>query len=596
MIWNICFILSVIILIGSVFWARGWIFKPEEGPPPRPFYTIFAGVLIAVFVGMIPVFINILSEESGAGIKLILFDAIQTLQVFTGDAGYDPILDNITEAATGISKIYSTYMSCLFFAAPVLTFGFLVSLFKNVFTGVRYRIHYFGDVFIFSALTEKSLVLARSIRKKNSKAILVFTNVEEDEPDIDTKDLDAAKEIKALITPKDILSMKFGKHSSSAEMTFFLISEDKNTNLIKSLKIIDRYKNRKNTNLYVFSTGREDELFLSNANRGEIKVRRINSVRSLIYRFLYDEGDRLFERAVAGKDGQKEIHAVILGFDQRGKECLKALTWYGQMDGYSISIDAYDRDELAEDRFAALCPDLLSEEFNGKLIPGENRYSIRIHSGTEIGSKSFVESIRSLENCTFAFVSLGDDAENIKQATSLRVLCERAGWKPIIKAVLSDSEAREVLAGAKNYRGQAYEIEPIGDIESMYSQENLMGTELERLALERHLKWGKEEEFWQYEYNYRSSVATAIHMKARISCGIPGAGKKEEELTDTEKIILEKLEHRRWNAYMRSEGYIYSGSRDKASRNDLAKMHHDLVPFDQLSKEEKEIDRRVGSL
>lgn len=596
MIWNSCFILSVLILLLSILYSRGLIFKRKEGRLLSSFYTIFAGVLIAVFVGLIPVFINILSEEGRVGVKLILFDAIQTLQVFTGDAGYDPILDNINSAATGISNIYSTYMSCLFFAAPVLTFGFLISLFKNVFTGLRYRLHYLGDVYVFSALNEKSLVLARTIRSKNKKAILVFTNVDNDEAGNDNDLIDEAKRSKVLLTHKDILSMDFQKHSSSAEMAFFLISENENDNVVKSLKLLEKYRERKNTDLYVFSTGEEGELFLANAPKGEIKVRRINSVRSLVYKLLYDEGERIFASAIPSEDGLKEIHAVILGLGQHGTECLKALTWYGQMDGYKITIDAYDQDEMAEEHLAALCPELLSPDFNGKDLPGESRYTINIHSGTDLESKSFTDSFNSLKNCTFVFISSGDDAENIKQAAHIRMLCERKGWQPVIKTRIANPEAKEALTGATNYRGQSYAIEPIGDIESMYSQEILMGTELEKLALERHLKWGKEEEFWQYEYNYRSSMATAIHMKARIFCGIPGAGKKEADLTDAEKEILEQLEHRRWNAYMRSEGYVYSGSRDKSSRNDLAKMHHDLVPFDQLPETEKEKDKKVGSL
>lgn len=40
---------------------------------------------------------------------------------------------------------------------------------------------------------------------------------------------------------------------------------------------------------------------------------------------------------------------------------------------------------------------------------------------------------------------------------------------------------------------------------------------------------------------------------------------------------MRKLEHRGWNAYMRSEGYRYG-----EKRNDLAKLHHCLVPFDAL--------------
>ena len=123
----------------------------------------------------------------------------------------------------------------------------------------------------------------------------------------------------------------------------------------------------------------------------------------------------------------------------------------------------------------------------------------------------------------------------------------------------------------------------------------IIDSELEEDALRIHMKWGKEEEFWTYEYNYRSSMASAIHMKARIACKIPGADKMEKDLTEEERDIIEVLEHRRWNAYMRAEGYVFSGSKEKSSRNDLGKMHHDLVDFSSLSEEEKRKDSKVGT-
>ena len=42
------------------------------------------------------------------------------------------------------------------------------------------------------------------------------------------------------------------------------------------------------------------------------------------------------------------------------------------------------------------------------------------------------------------------------------------------------------------------------------------------------------------------------------------------------------MEHKRWNAYVRSEGFVKSAKRDK-----LAKTHHLLVPFKELPYEEQ---------
>ena len=173
---------------------------------------------------------------------------------------------------------------------------------------------------------------------------------------------------------------------------------------------------------------------------------------------------------------------------------------------------------------------------------------------------------------------------------------ERINVHPIIQTIVNNTLQKNSLMGLKNYSGQDYDIDYLGDVESIYCKKVIMNSELEQKALKQHLKWGKEKEFWEYEYNYRSSLATTMHLKARIICGIQGANKKTDQLTDEEKVIIEKLEHRRWNAYMRSEGYVYSGSLDKESRNNLAKTHHNLVPYDLLNDEDKKKDSDIGTI
>lgn len=596
MIWNTCFVISIAFLVLSILCA---IYTGKHYRSSRfltPFHTLLAGVFLAVFFAMVPVFVGMLEKEDGYVLKLCIFDVLQTLQVFTVNVGGDFILDHINSSATAISGVYSIYVSLLFFAAPVFTVGFIISLLKNVLAEISFRVHYRGDVYAFSDMNEKSLILAKSIRHSHKNAVIIFTNVDREAEDSLGEYIDEAKQLKAIVFRKDINAIDFMKHSKSAELTFLLIGEKESENLLQSLKILEMYNRRKNTHVFVFSSGVEGELLLSNAPKGDVKVRRVNEIRSLIYRFLYDEGDVLFKSAVKSAGVPKTINAVVLGLGKYGSEMVKALSWYCQMDGYSVRIYGFDADESAEEKFSALCPELMSEKYNGSYIPGEGDYAIRIYSGVNASTKTFAELFTEIPDVSFVFVCLGNDAENITQAANIRMLSERKGDKPVIKTIISSVEEKNALIGTTNYRGQAYGIDPIGDLETLSSEEILLGSELEHLALERHLKWGQEEEFWQYEYNYRSSMASAIHMKARIACGIPGADKKEEDLTPEERTVIEPLEHRRWNTYMRSEGYVYSGSPDKSSRNDLAKMHHDLVAFASLTEEEKRKDSSVGTL
>ena len=595
MMWNTCFIISISFLVLTIACVVNISRHYKVGRILTPFNTLFAGVFLAVFAGMVPVFATMLERESGFLFKLCIYDILQTVQVFTINVGADFILDNINSDATAISGVYSTYMTFLFIAAPILTIGFIISLFKNALAEIKYRLHYHGEVYAFSELNQKSLILAQSIRHRHKNAVIVFTDVDRDAGDTISEYIESAEQINAILFRKDITTVDFKRHSKNALLTFLLMGDSERDNLLQSLKILEMYSHRENTNLFIFSTGLEGELLLSNTPRGEIKVRRINEVRSLVYKFLYDEGEVLFNSAIV-ESGKKNITAVVVGLGEYGMEIMKALSWYCQMDGYSINIYGFDADENAEEKFAALCPELMSEEYNGIHIPGESDYTIHIFSGIDVRTKTFADLYMKISGVSFVFVSLGNDADNINQAANIRMLSERAGNHPVIKTIVRNTEEKNALAGATNYRGQQYGIEAIGDLETSYSEEILLGSELEHLALERHLKWGQEEEFWQYEYNYRSSMASAIHMKARIACGIPGADKKEDELTPAERDIIEPLEHRRWNTYMRSEGYIYSGSPEKSSRNDLAKLHQDLVDFESLAEEDKRKDSSVGTL
>jgi hypothetical protein len=94
-----------------------------------------------------------------------------------------------------------------------------------------------------------------------------------------------------------------------------------------------------------------------------------------------------------------------------------------------------------------------------------------------------------------------------------------------------------------------------------------------------------EESFWNNDYNYRSSIASALHFQFKKALNIPGIKKDPDKRTEDERTFCAIMEHQRWNAYVRSEGYVKADSRDK-----LVKTHHLLVPFDELPYSEQRKD------
>lgn len=600
MVWILCLSLSLAMLAAAVVSAV--LIAKRKYKPDRvlsPYYVLFGGVCLSVFLALLPVYHTTLALSSARGWKTILFALHNMFQVFSLDADRSVITDArkaLEDCGSGLSGIYTVYLSVVYVCGPVLTFGFLASLLKNFSALFRYILHFRSEVYAFSDLNERSLALAGDIREHHPKAALVFTGVSFSSEQSASGLVEQAKGLRAICFKKGILSVSFDHHDREAPITFFTIGEDEALNAEQGLKLIERFRGRANTKLLVFSKGVEGELLLAQADKGLMKVYRINDIRSRINQMLYTEGEEIFKSAKAQADGKRKIGAVIVGLGKFGTEMLKALSWFCQMDGYTLEIDAFELDPGAEDRLSAAAPDLLSAEYNGRQVPGEAEYIIRIHSGIDVRSRAFYDAVRELESTTFVFIALGADRENLQAALSLRAIYERMKINPLIQAVIFNTAQNAALNKITNYSQQPYNIRFFGDIGTSYSEAVILNSRLEADALQRHLKWGKEEEFWNYEYNYNSSVATAIHIKTRIALERADGLPPDEPMTPERIETLACLEHRRWNAYMRSEGYVYSGSREISSRNNLAKMHNSLVSYYALTEEERAKDRRIVKL
>ena len=567
----------------------------------------------------------------------------------------------------------------------------------------------------------------RAYFAEHSKRVkVVFLGVEEYN-DEETHLAEQVRQLGGIVFRSGLLTTRLGFHAKSANMTFFLISENEAENVDTAIGLLAQYATRDKTQIYVFSDSPESELLLKSAGdesrkkaerlalermspkkkaalaaekaaeeadakakeaaqeaaiendpenfalyvteapsdyRSGALVRRVNVIRSLIYHTLYhfrfisdydeeraayaaavkekrtaeleatvkrftegkpeedqatvmrnlpaaqkeefltlrrqwDEEDNkyrqkieeengkirnIFERAATSPEGDKVISAVVIGMGLHGTEMLKALAWYGQMDGYRLYVNAFDRDKGAKSRFTAKCPELMSPKYNGPQAEGqEDCYRIDIHA-VDIDSQEFIDILATLPQITYVAVCLGDDEKNLEIAVKMRSLCKKFGAFPFIQAIRYNLGENEDFSQAKNFKGQAYDIDLIGDMKSIYSVNAILQSSLEYLALSRHMKWGGERSFWEFEYNHNSSIASALHHDTKIRLKLPGADLPPNERTPEDRDMLRRLEHRRWNAYMRSEGYVFG------KRDDLAKTHHCLVLFDELSEYEQNKD------
>ena len=604
--YNVSFFVGAACFLIFSVWA--YVVHKMKYKPGRlldPMRILFIGVILTSVIMFIPIYndtltTTIMDAENTVGgncgaWEIFLISAHNMIRLFVVDGEFSMVTDAVAMESILVSRGYTVMFALLFVLAPVLTFGFVMSFFKNVAAYKEYFIHYRSDVYIFSKLTERSLALAEDLNKKSKGRFFVFTEVLENEEGKNYDLVEEAKALGAVCFKNDIVGINFSFHSKKRAMNFFTIGDDETENVNQALKLIQKIGGRENTNLYVFSAQMETEMLLARSYNDydgtqKIKIRRINNVQSLILRNLYENGyEKIFKSAYDDGTDVKKINAIVIGMGQHGTEMTKALSWFCQMNGYLAEINVFELDPKAEEKFTSQCPELM--EFSGKLdIEGEAKYTINIHSDMDVDTVSFDRKIATLPRTTYAFVALGNDEKNISTAVKLRMIFERLGHTPEIQAVVYNSDKKEALKDAENYNGKKYNIDFLGDIRSSYSEAVILGSDVEMEALSRHLKWGEERQFWQYNYNYKSSVASAIHKHLKEKCGIPGVEKMPKDRTEEELWAIRILEHNRWNAYMRSEGYVYSGSIEKASRNDLAKKHHCLVPFEQLPLKEKEKD------
>ena len=141
----------------------------------------------------------------------------------------------------------------------------------------------------------------------------------------------------------------------------------------------------------------------------------------------------------------------------------------------------------------------------------------------------------------------------------------------------------------RDFRGNPYGFRLIGDLKTRYSLQSIERSDIEELAKCCHLQYivnsvskGEEDKvrdslyrFEHFEYYRRTSTAQAVYLEAFCLLA---------EKQKTGAVPTLENEHKRWNAFMRAEGYI-CGKRD-----DIAKRHNDLVPFAQLVESEKQKD------
>lgn len=483
-----------------------------------PNKVLFVGTFVAAVVFFYPMYQRLFKalETGNDFFKVLLVSCQHSLRLFALDGDYSEWISKFAYYSSKSAKTLYSWMGAIFYLwAPMLTFGFILSFFKNLWSHFIYTVFCFRETHVFSELNEKSLALAKDILKNHKssgnsasaiKPLVVFTDILDKKEEESIELIDEAKEHGAVLFRKDLESVRFKRKWSFRKLNFYLISEDEPEKLRHAESVIKHYHDFDGVNLNIFSDDVRTEVLLPLMTNPEdkINVTRINDIQMLVYNKLYMDGARFFENARETDGNEKVISAVIVGLGKYGRQMLKALAWYCQFSGYKLRINAFDTDPKAKQKFAAMCPELTEEGYNKTKTKGQPYYDIEIHSDTNVDTLEFEEKLKSITDATYIFVCLGNDETNLAASMRIREICERAkyignGKKPEVETVIYDSQIKRKAAytiseggevgGIKTHSNLAYCINMIGDLESFYSQKTLLGTDFVDAGWQEHFSY-----------------------------------------------------------------------------------------------------------
>ena len=506
----------------------------------------------------------------------------------------------------GLYFWYQFFSGVFFVVAPLLTFGIVLTYFSGIVQ--RFMLWACGkrDLYVFSDLTERSLAIARSIdtskARRHRKILFVFCNISKEERFEDINAEARALGAVMLTKPMSLLSLKV----KGNQISYFEISDNSDDNVENTIAMVESQQKinpdktaRESVWIYCYSTDDEAEMLIDAQNSDGLRVILVNEFRDAVYQMLFrypvyggirtdlgrccsETGDRSLPDAP-----ENIIHLMVLGGGQTGLNFLKAAIWYGQMMGWSLKITLVDREgEKIKKRLAMECPDLSFE--------GQGRdYDISIVQ-QNIFSSDFVTYLDKTPDVSYCVCALKDDEDNIRIGLFMRryYYQYRPENQPLIFVrIRSDRKFKAVWqmhVDAKELKPKGkkklyYRLIPFGNMGSSFTDADNTSMIEEFLGMGVHCHYygltdgtdagrlsGALNDYYRLQGNRMSSIASGMHIKSRLwelgfgicekdkdseACDLTGIQAKVAESIRAPRNALADLEHERWMAYQRVEGW-----------------------------------------
>ena len=334
-----------------------------------------AAVLI-LSIWSLRLFVEVSAEnEAWAGFNFIekLLDSfVHTFQTFSLDEDYTVYTnigkDYLAKRFTTdiVAVLYGLYSSVINVMAPVLGGGLLFEILTSFFPKFRLVLACQSrrKKYVFSELNEQSVALAKSIKKEDPLALLIYTDTYVDPTNERETELYAeAKRENAVCVKDDICNvLRDTKIGMKGHVECFLIDENEYNNLTALASIVSdkasRKKLRKNK-LKIFHTSKIESLieekaiwnmylrdkavdstyskssdsdneavYSQDTEQESVDIQFINCYRLIVW-------DLFFKcplyTPLLSKKAPRQLNLTVIGAGSIGMESFLAATWFGQM-------------------------------------------------------------------------------------------------------------------------------------------------------------------------------------------------------------------------------------------------------------------------
>jgi len=580
-----------------------------------PFDRLATGTALALLV----LYLTFDLANGRPVIDALLLSGFHTIRVFLANEEVALSRDAAILALPGAARWIGFYAGLLHLLAPVLLLGVVLSRLAGLMSGLRLRLSGRRHLYVFDHIDERTLRLGEDLaaegRREKRRQRIIYCNRTAWDADRQSEHHERIVAIDAILLSAAIDTVRLPRLRGGAQAHLFIMGADESTNIHLGLALADRLQSRPEITIHAEHAQPEGEALCDAANvqavaaSGKGVLRRIDLYRSVIR--------QLFEThpPCLAANGTR-LKAIVVGAGRLGLETVRTLSWCGQGEDRKPEIVVFDRDPLVPARAAHLFPELIGVGEGD----ADASVTIRFVEG-DAETDSLDRMIGENRDAQLVVVALGDDAANLRTAQTIRACFLRMharetdqsalakrGMLPLIHVHLASPVSADLALRLRSPQGTTLDLHPFGTSRNL-TAEALFDRRADRLARAVHAAYGATVKSYEsYEYNRRSSMAFALHLQEKMNLLLPlpaadpQTGERPDPFTperidafaamldDDAVERLARLEHERWNAFMRAEGFTRSDAvemirwQEAFGRHDntLARRHPCIVSWDEL--------------